>query len=259
MITHNRGTIEAADALYGVTVGRRLGQPGDQPPARRGAGAGRARSSRARPGRLTAASMRFFRRRADDEDRRGPSRTAVRARSRSSRGCGQPAEPDVVEPAVRGSVRRTRAPPATAATTRPSPAPDGRSDRRRPLAGDLDAGLQRTRGGFMSRLRGLLGGGEPGGPSWDEVEETLIAGDVGAIAGDRAGRAGARAPRPGWARGGHPRRARRAAGPARPGLDASLGGARRTRRSSSSSASTGRARPPRSASWPAAMPARGGR
>jgi fused signal recognition particle receptor len=32
----------------------------------------------------------------------------------------------------------------------------------------------------MSRLRGLLGGGEIGGPSWDEVEETLIAGDVGA-------------------------------------------------------------------------------
>ena len=28
VITHNRGTIEAADALYGVTVGRRRGQPG---------------------------------------------------------------------------------------------------------------------------------------------------------------------------------------------------------------------------------------
>jgi fused signal recognition particle receptor len=44
----------------------------------------------------------------------------------------------------------------------------------------LDAGLQRTRGGFMSRLRGLLGTAEPGGPSWEDVEETLIAGDVGA-------------------------------------------------------------------------------
>ena len=31
----------------------------------------------------------------------------------------------------------------------------------------------------MSRLRGFLGGG-PEGPSWDDVEETLIAGDVGA-------------------------------------------------------------------------------
>lgn len=32
----------------------------------------------------------------------------------------------------------------------------------------------------MSRLRGLLGGDDVGGPSWDDVEETLIAGDVGA-------------------------------------------------------------------------------
>jgi len=45
--------------------------------------------------------------------------------------------------------------------------------------GDLGAGLERTRGGFMSRLRGLLEDG-PDGPSWDDVEETLIAGDVGA-------------------------------------------------------------------------------
>ncbi len=45
--------------------------------------------------------------------------------------------------------------------------------------GSLDAGLQRTRGGFMSRLRGFLGA-DDGGPSWDDVEETLIGGDVGA-------------------------------------------------------------------------------
>jgi fused signal recognition particle receptor len=43
----------------------------------------------------------------------------------------------------------------------------------------LDAGLERTRGGFMTRLRGFLGA-EAGGPSWDDVEETLIGGDVGA-------------------------------------------------------------------------------
>ncbi len=42
----------------------------------------------------------------------------------------------------------------------------------------LDEGLERTRGGFMTQLRGYLGGDE--GPRWDEVEETLIAGDVGA-------------------------------------------------------------------------------
>jgi fused signal recognition particle receptor len=43
---------------------------------------------------------------------------------------------------------------------------------------DLDAGLARTRGAFVSRLRGVLG--EDGETSWDDVEETLIAGDVGA-------------------------------------------------------------------------------
>ena len=32
----------------------------------------------------------------------------------------------------------------------------------------------------MSRLRGFLGGEDGDGPSWDDVEETLIAGDVGA-------------------------------------------------------------------------------
>jgi fused signal recognition particle receptor len=42
----------------------------------------------------------------------------------------------------------------------------------------LDQGLERTRGTFMAQLRGYLGG--EGGPAWDEVEETLIAGDVGA-------------------------------------------------------------------------------
>ena len=42
----------------------------------------------------------------------------------------------------------------------------------------LDQGLERTRGQFMTQLRGYLGGAD--GPAWDEVEETLIAGDVGA-------------------------------------------------------------------------------
>jgi fused signal recognition particle receptor len=42
----------------------------------------------------------------------------------------------------------------------------------------LDQGLERTRGTFMTQLRGYLGGID--GPAWDDVEETLIAGDVGA-------------------------------------------------------------------------------
>ena len=46
------------------------------------------------------------------------------------------------------------------------------------IEADLSAGLTRTRGGFMHRLRGIFGGGDA--TDWDEVEETLIAGDVGA-------------------------------------------------------------------------------
>jgi fused signal recognition particle receptor len=45
--------------------------------------------------------------------------------------------------------------------------------------GNLDAGLARTRGGFMGRLRGLLG--QTDDPAvWDDIEEALIGGDVGA-------------------------------------------------------------------------------
>jgi fused signal recognition particle receptor len=43
----------------------------------------------------------------------------------------------------------------------------------------LVAGVARSRGGFMARLKGLLGRGDPDAATWDEVEETLIAGDVG--------------------------------------------------------------------------------
>jgi fused signal recognition particle receptor len=49
----------------------------------------------------------------------------------------------------------------------------------------LDAGLARTRGGFMSRLRGLLGVEQLDANAWDEVEEALIAGDVGAVLAGR--------------------------------------------------------------------------
>lgn len=46
--------------------------------------------------------------------------------------------------------------------------------------GDLGAGVARSRGGFVARLRGILGLGDPDAATWEEVEETLIAGDVGA-------------------------------------------------------------------------------
>src|SRR6185295_7466784 len=41
-------------------------------------------------------------------------------------------------------------------------------------------GLKQSRGGFMSRLRGLLTGDSISAETWAEVEESLIAGDVGA-------------------------------------------------------------------------------
>jgi fused signal recognition particle receptor len=44
--------------------------------------------------------------------------------------------------------------------------------------GDLGAGLEKSRGGFMSRLRGLLAR-SPADADWDSIEEQLIAGDVG--------------------------------------------------------------------------------
>ncbi len=45
---------------------------------------------------------------------------------------------------------------------------------------ELEDGLRRSRGGFMNRLRGLLSGDAISPETWAEVEESLIAGDVGA-------------------------------------------------------------------------------
>jgi fused signal recognition particle receptor len=82
------------------------------------------------------------------------------------------------------------APPPQPAYADPEPAPAVPNPRAGALwgpgigpapeaVGDLDAGLARTRGAFVSRLRGILADGD-GDISWDDVEETLIAGDVGA-------------------------------------------------------------------------------
>jgi fused signal recognition particle receptor len=78
---------------------------------------------------------------------------------------------------------------APSPTPEPSPAlgPLARAAAMKPLFAAADAdievamehGLERTRGGFMNRLREALAAG-PDGASWDDVEETLIAGDVGA-------------------------------------------------------------------------------
>jgi fused signal recognition particle receptor len=75
--------------------------------------------------------------------------------------------------------RKKEAPAPEPEDEAPPPAAPHPAAEAGPEPGDLGAGLERTRSGFMSRLRGYLEGG-PDGPSWDDVEETLIAGDVGA-------------------------------------------------------------------------------
>jgi fused signal recognition particle receptor len=58
---------------------------------------------------------------------------------------------------------------------------------------ELASGLAATRGGFVARLRGLLGGSTIDPAAWEAVEEALIAGDVGArLAAEVVERAAAR-------------------------------------------------------------------
>ncbi len=117
--------------------------------------------------------MRFWRRRDDEattatEEVEAPEPEALGPEA-------QPWEPDPADldaPLAPAAVDAAAAPAA-------GPLPDGAPTLRQPGEA-LDAGLERTRGGFMSRLRGFLGAAEIGGPSWDDVEEALIAGDVGA-------------------------------------------------------------------------------
>jgi fused signal recognition particle receptor len=92
----------------------------------------------------------------------------------------RPPEPSILRiefPPPLSAPEPTPAPADPAALSVPEPPPAASEP---DSAAALDAGLERTRGGFMSRLRGYLGNGAGDGPSWDDVEETLIAGDVGA-------------------------------------------------------------------------------
>ncbi len=45
---------------------------------------------------------------------------------------------------------------------------------------NMETGLARSRGGFMSRLRGFLGGSAFADDDWEKAEDALIAGDIGA-------------------------------------------------------------------------------
>jgi len=78
-------------------------------------------------------------------------------------------EPPIEEPPAAPSASPFAQPGWSASSMAAAPA----QDRER-----LDAGLARSRGGFMASLRAAFG--EEGDAAWDDVEETLIAGDVGA-------------------------------------------------------------------------------
>ncbi len=126
--------------------------------------------------------MAFWRRRGDAPAESKVAPEAVPETAPSPEDVGPGWEPD---PADFGDAAALVEPPA-APETPPEPVPP--SDVIEPAGapavdpvhvGSLDAGLERTRGGFMARLRGVIGGGGED-PAWDDVEETLIAGDVGA-------------------------------------------------------------------------------
>ncbi len=85
---------------------------------------------------------------------------------------------EVIDEAAAPAIRWEPEPPPTRWEATPEPAPG--TPAAAVAAPDLAAGLEKSRGGFMSRLRGILGGAGPTQADWDDVEETLIAGDVGA-------------------------------------------------------------------------------
>ena len=131
----------------------------------------------------------FWRRKREEPGAASPDETSVDPRGPADDDAianDGPWEPDPADFEPDAAWGPTGAPPVNAEpepTAEPiffeAPEPEAA----RPIvepAGSLDEGLARTRGGFMSRLRGFLAGDGEVGPSWDDVEETLIAGDVGA-------------------------------------------------------------------------------
>jgi fused signal recognition particle receptor len=110
----------------------------------------------------------FFRRKPKDApepiESSEPAESAWPTEPPEAAGQAEPVEPAEAEPSAQAEIVSPAAqPPVEAAEETP---------------GDLTAGLERSRGGFMSRLRGVLRGG-PSEADWDSVEELLISGDVG--------------------------------------------------------------------------------
>lgn len=112
--------------------------------------------------------MRLFRRGGDQEPRPTPDEVAPAT--------GPGAGPD--EPAPSAAPDASAAPPkwAWGADWSPEKADAARRAREQEA---LELGLERSRTGFAGRLRGIFGAGPD--VDWDEIEETLIAGDLGAM------------------------------------------------------------------------------
>jgi fused signal recognition particle receptor len=88
------------------------------------------------------------------------------------------AEPQLTEPPL-SEPPTAESPPAQEPDPTPAYAPfDPTAFLAVAPAGSLETGLEKTRTGLVTQLRGYLGNAD--GPQWDDVEETLIAGDVGA-------------------------------------------------------------------------------
>ncbi len=85
-----------------------------------------------------------------------------------------PGEPGKREPLPGEPARDDTAPSPSADV--PATGPDGSVEQGATIAD----GVAASRRGFMARLRGILRGGEADEETWEQVEETLIAGDVGA-------------------------------------------------------------------------------
>ncbi len=82
--------------------------------------------------------------------------------------------PESTAPESAGSIAPEPGPPEA-----PPIVPGGTAGQAEPSATIAD-GLQASRRGFMARLHGIFRGGAADEAAWEEAEETLIAGDVGA-------------------------------------------------------------------------------
>ena len=139
--------------------------------------------------------MRFWRRRPDTDEAADssqlPESSDPTPPDEVPEATDRPAEADIAWSAPAEAVVDASVPDAAAAEEPRKPTWSERlagpalfmpepNELEEPVAPDLNQRLEKSRGGFMARLRDALGTESEGGPSWDDVEETLIAGDVGA-------------------------------------------------------------------------------